>query len=118
LPSYLVRDKDDDFSIAWRDRARRIHHTRSACFSAATVCSAAAVCAAVSAFTSASPCRISRADSSALTAARAGSVAGGQRTSNLVTVSAAYDAAAGTVTLGAAPGTGGNGGGGDDDDDD
>jgi len=41
---------------------------------------------------------------------------GGQRTGNLATVAAAYDAAAGTITLGAAPGGGTGHGGGDDDD--
>lgn len=46
----------------------------------------------------------------------AGAWTGGQRTSNLTTVTAAYDAAAGTITLGAAPGGGGGGNGGDDDD--
>jgi len=45
-----------------------------------------------------------------------GTWTGGQHTGNLASVSATYDAAAGTITLGAAPGTGGNGGGDDDDD--
>ncbi|HET7232157.1 MAG TPA: Rieske (2Fe-2S) protein [Longimicrobium sp.] len=41
---------------------------------------------------------------------------GGQRTGNLASVTVTYDAAAGLLTLGAAPGTGGGGGGDDDDD--
>jgi Rieske Fe-S protein len=45
-----------------------------------------------------------------------GAWTGGQSTGSLVSVSATYDAAAGTLTLGAAPA--GGGGGGDDDDED
>ncbi len=46
-----------------------------------------------------------------------GAWTGGQSTSSLQSVPVTYDAAAGTLTLGATPGTGGTGGDDDDDDD-